>query len=86
MKMFEYMACGRAIISSDLPVIGEVLNTRNAVLCPPEQAEDWVGALSGLLADGPRRAALARQAVLDAQAYTWVERASKALEGFERNA
>ncbi len=86
MKMFEYMACGRAIISSDLPVIGEVLNTRNAVLCPPEEAEAWVRALGGLLADAPRRAALARQALLDAQAYTWVERARKALEGFGRDA
>ncbi|HEX2991277.1 MAG TPA: glycosyltransferase family 4 protein, partial [Anaerolineales bacterium] len=31
MKMFEYMAAGRAIVSSDLPVIREVLNESNAV-------------------------------------------------------
>ncbi len=85
MKMFEYMACGRAIISSDLPVIGEVLNANNAVLCPPEDAEAWVGALAGLLADTHRREALARCALQDAQAYTWLERARKALEGFETN-
>ena len=36
MKMFEYMACRRAILSSDLPVMREVLNETNAVLCPPE--------------------------------------------------
>ncbi|MGZ9166382.1 MAG: glycosyltransferase family 4 protein, partial [Anaerolineales bacterium] len=30
MKMFEYMAAGRAIVSSDLPVIREVLNEQNA--------------------------------------------------------
>jgi glycosyltransferase involved in cell wall biosynthesis len=83
MKMFEYMACGRAIISSDLPVIGEVLNTSNAVLCPPEEAEAWVSALGGLLADDHRRQALARTALQHAQAYTWIERARKALEGFE---
>ncbi|MBG0787052.1 MAG: glycosyltransferase, partial [Anaerolineaceae bacterium] len=34
MKMFEYMAAGRAIIASDLPVIHEVLNEEMAVFCP----------------------------------------------------
>jgi glycosyltransferase involved in cell wall biosynthesis len=82
MKMFEYMACGRAIISSDLPVIGEVLNERNAVLCPPEQADAWANALNGLLADASQRQALAHTALLDVQAYTWLERARRALEGF----
>ena len=85
MKMFEYMACGRAIISSDLPVIDEVLNDHNAVLCPPEDAGAWVSALGGLLADKDRRQALARNALQDAQAYTWLERARKALQGFERD-
>jgi glycosyltransferase involved in cell wall biosynthesis len=85
MKMFEYMACGRAIISSDLPVIGEVLNNRNAVLCPPEQTNAWVDALGGLLADASRRDTLAHIARQDVQAYTWLERARKALEGFERH-
>jgi glycosyltransferase involved in cell wall biosynthesis len=82
MKMFEYMACGRAIISSNLPVIGEVLNDHNAMLCPPEEAGAWVSALGGLLADPSRRQALARAALQDAQAYTWLERERKALEGF----
>ena len=31
MKMFEYMASGRAIVSADLPSIREVLNEGNAV-------------------------------------------------------
>jgi glycosyltransferase involved in cell wall biosynthesis len=35
MKMFEYMAAGRAIVTSDLPVIREVLNEKNAVFCEP---------------------------------------------------
>jgi glycosyltransferase involved in cell wall biosynthesis len=83
MKMFEYMACGRAIISSDLPVIGEVLSERNAVLCPPEDANAWVSALDGLLADASKRDMLAQAARQDARAYTWLERERKALEGFE---
>ncbi len=49
MKMFEYMAVGRAIISSDLPVIHEVLDEKTAIFCPPEDSASWVKAV-GLLA------------------------------------
>ena len=41
MKMFEYMAAGRAIISSDLPVIHEVLNEKHAIFCPPNSLLNW---------------------------------------------
>jgi glycosyltransferase involved in cell wall biosynthesis len=82
MKMFEYMASRRAIISSDLPVIREVLNPSNAALCPAEDIEAWCQALGDLILDETRRQALADQAWLDIQKYTWLERAHKALEGF----
>jgi glycosyltransferase involved in cell wall biosynthesis len=38
MKMFEYMAAGRAIVTADLPVIREVLNEKNAVFCKPGES------------------------------------------------
>ena len=82
MKMFEYMACKRAIISSDLPVIREVLNPSNAVLCPAEDIEAWSEALGSLIYDADRRHTLAEQAWSDIQQYTWLERARKAVEGF----
>jgi glycosyltransferase involved in cell wall biosynthesis len=82
MKMFEYMACGRAILSSDLPVIHEVLNETNAVLVPPEDPNAWSQALSILCADREKRLALGERARQDVQRYAWVERARKALEGF----
>ncbi|MFZ0532155.1 MAG: glycosyltransferase family 4 protein [Anaerolineales bacterium] len=82
MKMFEYMACKRAIISSDLPVIREVLNPSNALLCPPEDIDAWSQALGSLIFNEDKRYALAEQAWLDIQQYTWQERARKALEGF----
>ncbi len=85
MKMFEYMACERPIISSDLPVIGEVLNERNAVLCPPEDADAWAAALENLLGDSGLRLSLAQTAWQDVLSYTWLERARKAMEGFERH-
>jgi glycosyltransferase involved in cell wall biosynthesis len=82
MKMFEYMACGRAILSSDLPVIREVLDAGNAVLCPPEDLEAWSAALQELADDPQKRRLLAERARQDVNRYTWLERARRALEGF----
>lgn len=84
MKMFEYMACRRAIISSDLPVIREVLNPSNAMLCPPDDIDVWSQALGSLIYDEEKRQTLAEQAWRDIQQYSWLERARKALEGFVR--
>jgi glycosyltransferase involved in cell wall biosynthesis len=82
MKMFEYMASKRAIISSDLPVIREVLNPSNAMLCPPEDIAAWSDALGTLIYDEDKRKELAEQAWHDIQGYSWLERARKALQGF----
>jgi len=82
MKMFEYLATGRAIVTSDLPVFHEVLNENNAVFCHPEKLPAWVGALQALLDNPDRRDELARQARIDAQKYTWTERAKRILENF----
>ncbi len=39
MKMFEYMAAKKAIVSSDLPVIREVLNEDNSILVEPDNIQ-----------------------------------------------
>ncbi|MCS6994848.1 MAG: glycosyltransferase family 4 protein [Anaerolineales bacterium] len=85
MKMFEYLAAGRAIIASDLPVFHEVLNETNAVFCPPERPGAWEGAIRALLDDPQRRQALACQARTNAARYAWTERAKRILEGFAGN-
>lgn len=82
MKMFDYMAAGRAIVSSDLPVFHEVLNEKNAVLCPSETPDAWRRAIADLVADPQRRKKLGEQARVDAANYTWRKRAERALEGF----
>jgi len=82
MKMFEYMACGRAIISSDLPVIHEVMNDSNCVFCPPSNVESWANALQMLLENLDTRNRLGAQCKQDVQGYTWLKRAEKALAGF----
>lgn len=82
MKMFDYLASGRAIITSDLPVIREVLNEKNAVFCPPDDIPAWQEAFGALIADPSRRQALSAQARQDGQRYNWITREEKALNGF----
>ncbi len=82
MKMFDYLAAGRAILTSDLPVFHEVLNDKNAVFCLPEDSEDWIKQLSMLIQNPSLRDALSKQARQDAELYTWKQRAEKALTGF----
>ena len=81
MKLFEYLAAGRVILSSDLPVFREVLNPDNAVLLPPEDVDAWVNAIRELHTHPEKRAALGSRARLDAEQYTWEARARKMLEG-----
>ena len=82
MKMFEYLATGRVILASDLPVFQEVLNEQNAVFCAPENLSAWEAALQSLLDDPVRCEQLSRQARDDAQKYSWKERARRILDGF----
>jgi glycosyltransferase involved in cell wall biosynthesis len=83
MKLFEYLACGRAILSSDLPVLREVLNLDNAVLLDPEDIDGWSAALDALQNDGQRRETLGQQARRDATLHTWEARARMILAGVE---
>ncbi len=88
MKMFEYMAAGRAIVSADLPSIREVLNEGSAVLVEAGDWElvigDWRLEIERLLADEPRRLALGAQArnALRVARLTWVKREEMVMKGF----
>lgn len=83
MKVFEYLAAGRAILASDLPVLREVLNETNAQLLPPEEPDAWEGALRRLWKYPERRARLGEAARQDASRYSWTERAKRAVTDLE---
>ncbi len=83
MKAFEYLAAGRAILSSDLPVLREVMNDDNALLLPPEDVEAWDRGLKDVVRDEGRRLGLASRARADAARFTWVERERHILTGLE---
>jgi glycosyltransferase involved in cell wall biosynthesis len=81
MKLFEYMASGRAILSSELPVLQEVLSPLNSILLPPDNVDSWAKAICTLQKDKEYRNKLARQAKIDAQQYSWEDRAKIILKG-----
>jgi glycosyltransferase involved in cell wall biosynthesis len=86
MKMFEYMAVHRPIVTSDLPVLHEVLHEQNALFCTPEALQEWQRALR-LLHDNPRyRNQLATRAVADVQYHTWERRAHRILTSLKQDA
>jgi glycosyltransferase involved in cell wall biosynthesis len=77
LKLFEYMAAGRAIVASDLPALREVLrNDDNAVLVEPGNPAALAEAIEGLLADPSRCERLARAAFEAAEDYGWDRRAA----------
>lgn len=81
MKLFEYLASGRAICSSDLPVLREVLSEETAILILPDDAPAWVTAIQRLKRDPDLRERLANNARAEAHRYTWENRARRMLAG-----
>jgi glycosyltransferase involved in cell wall biosynthesis len=51
LKLFEYMAHGKAILASDFTEIREVLDEQSAVLLEPEDPAAWAAALAALSRD-----------------------------------
>lgn len=67
MKLFEYMAAGKAIVASDLPVLREVLTDRvNALLVPHDDTQAWGRAVQLLKNDTELRHSLGYRARKDA--------------------
>ncbi|UYN90697.1 MAG: glycosyltransferase [Anaerolineales bacterium] len=81
MKMFEYLACARPIVTSDLPILREILSEDNAVILPSQDVAAWAQALRQLAAEPARRAALAAAARRVAEQNTWQQRAARLLAG-----
>jgi glycosyltransferase involved in cell wall biosynthesis len=84
MKLYGYLAAGRAILAPSTPDIAELLvDDQNAVLVPPSDPKHAASALAALLADDPRRERLAEAARETGKALTWDARAER-IEGFVR--
>jgi glycosyltransferase involved in cell wall biosynthesis len=78
LKLFEYMAAGRAIVASDLPSIREVLHDGvDALLVAPGDAAALAEAIRRLVAEPALAEQLARRAAEAAPGYSWSRRAER---------
>ena len=78
-KMFEYMASGRTIISSDIEVLREVLNEDICYFADAKDPLSWKKAIENIIQHTDKaleKAAFARKEV---QKYTWGKRAEEIL-------
>lgn len=85
LKLFEYMAQGRPIVASRLPVLEEVLrHGDNALLARPSALAEWVEALQRLQQSPTLRQRLGEAAFRDFDHhYTWEQRAKRILSAIE---
>lgn len=83
LKIFEYMAAGKAMIVSDFPVLREVLTDDIAVLAEAANVEAWKAALERLR-DAAVRTRLGNAARDELERrYTWAARARSVLEDLD---
>ncbi len=80
LKMFEYMAAGRPIITSDLPTVRDVLDHDTAVFCKPGDTQSLVLALKWIQ-DHPQEAAERAQKAQElVKSHSWEERMKRILD------
>jgi glycosyltransferase involved in cell wall biosynthesis len=78
LKLFEYMAAGRAIVASDLPSVREILHDGvDALLVAPGDANALAGAIRRLVAEPALAEQLGRRAAEAAPGYSWGRRAER---------
>jgi glycosyltransferase involved in cell wall biosynthesis len=78
LKLFEYLAAGRAIVASDLPSIREVVrDNEQALLVAPGSPEALAEAIKKLMEDRVLAERLAHAAYAEAPRYSWARRAEK---------
>ncbi|MBF0308236.1 MAG: glycosyltransferase family 4 protein [Magnetococcales bacterium] len=86
LKLFEYLAMGKAVVAGDLPTIRDVLHHgENGWLVNPEDPTALADGLNTLLRDEALRHRLGEAGVLVARRYSWAERARQMLEFFQQH-
>ncbi len=81
LKLFEYMAAGKAIIVSDLPSMRLLLeNGRDAFMTETGDPASFAAAIDRLLSDSALRGKLAVNAGLRAKSFSWSARAQQVSE------
>jgi len=86
MKLFEYMAANKPIVSSAIPSIMEILNNNNAVLVEPDNEEAFGSGINKVLSNPILASNLSFESLEDSHKYTWRNRAQKIIDYFSNHA
>ncbi len=79
LKMFEYMAACRPIVTADLPPIRDILDESMAAFCPPGDSEALADAIRAVLEDPGGSMKKARLARVRVEQFTWEKRMGRIL-------
>ncbi len=84
LKVFEYAAAGLPIVTSDLPVLRELLSPQvSALMVTPDDKAELVSAINRMAAEPGMRLLLARNAQAMLAGYSWQQRAGHLLAFLE---
>jgi glycosyltransferase involved in cell wall biosynthesis len=84
LKMFEYMASCRPIISTDLPSVREILNEANTCFIPTESPTALAQVAQKIVSDRLWAEGLASQALVDVREHTWDKRCRRIIDFINR--
>ena len=79
-KMFEYMASGNPIVSTDFPNIREVLNGENSVLVPPGDSRALARGIKKCLEDKEFSRSIGMRARTQVSEYSWENRSIRVMD------
>ena len=79
-KMFEYMASGNPIVSTDFPNIREVLDVENSVLVPPDDSQALAMGIRRCLEDKEFSRSIGMRARAQVRKYSWESRSDKIVD------
>ena len=79
-KMFEYMASGNPIVSTDFSNVREVLNGENSVLVQPDDPQALAIGIRKCLEDKEFSRSIAMRARLQVSKYSWENRTVKIID------
>lgn len=80
LKIFEYMASGRPIVTTDLPSLREILSEENAFLARPGDKKSLAGGIERCLNSAEFSNEIARNSFEEVKKYTWLKRAEVIME------
>ena len=76
LKFFEYMACEKPVLTSDIPIAREIFTHQgDAFLLNPDNPREWVSCISALQNEPGLASGLSANARKKALKYTWEQRA-----------